>query len=125
MSEIPLTGGDIRSYLHEVAATHDPGGVRHTVVLVGGALLAVAGLRASTVDVDAVRLLDSELRRADAVVAAAHLSWQTSGGRGERVGVIPWVAGLENRTPNSGQVPARNIEPPSLLAMGHEKACVS
>ena len=72
MPEVPLDGADIRAHLHEVAAELGSAGPRQTVVLVGGALLALAGLRKSTVDVDTVRMLDAELRRAVATVAGAH-----------------------------------------------------
>ena len=72
MSEVPLTGDEIRSYLHEVAEALGPDGPSHTLVLVGGSLLALVGLRASTVDVDTIGEVDAEVSAAVRVVAAAH-----------------------------------------------------
>ena len=57
----PLTGLDIRIYLGEVADAMEPIGPRHTLILVGGSLLAWHGLREATFDVDSVRRLDAEL----------------------------------------------------------------
>jgi len=72
VSDVPLTGDDIRAYLHEVAAALGPDGRAHTLILVGGALLALVGLRASTVDVDTIAKVDAELARAVRSVAATH-----------------------------------------------------
>ena len=68
----PLGPTEIREYLTEVAGTLAPAGPRHTVVIVGGALLAWHGLRAATRDVDSVRRLDEELQEAVRAVALRH-----------------------------------------------------
>lgn len=69
----PLSGLDIRALVGEVADALDPnGGSRHTVVLVGGSLLAWRGLRVSTADVDSVRPITGELAAAVASVAHTH-----------------------------------------------------
>lgn len=47
-------------------------GRRHTIVVAGGALLAWHGLRDSTLDVDSVRRIDTELQDAVIHVARAH-----------------------------------------------------
>ena len=71
MPDIPLNASDIRSYLSEVADALAPTGPRHTIVVVGGSLLAMRGLRPSTLDVDTLARIDADL--ADAVVAVARL----------------------------------------------------
>jgi hypothetical protein len=72
VSDAPLAGGDIADHLIEVADVLGPEGPEHVLVLVGGALLALHGLRESTRDVDSVRRLDDELTRAVAIVAERH-----------------------------------------------------
>lgn len=72
MSDTPLAAGDIIDHLIEVAEVLGPDGAEHVLVLVGGALLAVHGLRESTRDVDSVRRLDDELTQAVAIVAERH-----------------------------------------------------
>jgi len=67
----PLDGSTIREYLHEVAEEL-PAGPKHVLVLVGGALLAWAGLRGTTTDVDSIRRLDPQLRKAVKRVASRH-----------------------------------------------------
>ncbi len=49
-SGVPLGGEEIRSHLQEVAAQLGGKGPKHTLVLVGGALLAWHGLRDTTRD---------------------------------------------------------------------------
>jgi Nucleotidyltransferase of unknown function (DUF6036) len=69
----PLLGADaIERYLREVAADLPQHGPQHTVVVVGGALLAWHGLRAATRDVDSGRRIDRDLMAAVARVAARH-----------------------------------------------------
>ncbi len=58
-----MTADQILSYLHEVATELDPTGVQHVIVVVGGALLAVRGLRDSTMDIDSVRRIEPELQK--------------------------------------------------------------
>jgi Nucleotidyltransferase of unknown function (DUF6036) len=62
----------IRFYLAEVATELDTSASRHTVVVVGGALLAWHGLRAATRDVDSVVRVDRELAAAVERVARRH-----------------------------------------------------
>ena len=50
--QLHTTADQILSYLHEVATELDPTGGQHVIVVVGGALLAVRGLRDSTMDID-------------------------------------------------------------------------
>ena len=69
MRDVPLSGAQIRRYLGEVARSMGPGGPQHTLILVGGSLLAWHGLRETTLDVDSVRRLDAELSAAAALVA--------------------------------------------------------
>lgn len=71
-NDVPLGGADIRDYLREVADELVGPGPQHTVVVVGGALLAWHALRDTTRDVDSVRRLDDELRQAVARVALRH-----------------------------------------------------
>jgi len=66
---VPLNGAQIRAHLLEVAKILTPIGPQHTLIVVGGSLLAWHGLRDTTRDVDSVRRLDDELRRAIAEVA--------------------------------------------------------
>ena len=71
MPEHLLDADGIRRHLREVAAEL-PAESRFEVVLVGGALMALHGLRDSTVDVDSVRSINARLRAAVAVVAERH-----------------------------------------------------
>ncbi len=70
MFEQPLGRDQILDLLAEVAAELRVEGPRHEIVVVGGSLLALHGLRKTTHDVDSVRRLDPELRDAVATVAA-------------------------------------------------------
>jgi hypothetical protein len=66
----PLTGSEIRALVSQVADQLDPRGDReHTVILVGGSLLAWRDLRESTEDVDTARRFDEEVGAAVARVA--------------------------------------------------------
>lgn len=60
----PLGGAEIRSHLLEVADQLTGSGPKHTVIPVGGALLAWHEMRDSTRDIDSLRRLDAELRQA-------------------------------------------------------------
>ena len=71
-SDRPLDGAEIRAHLTEVADQLGEHGPAQVLVLVGGALLAWHGLRDTTRDVDSVRRLDEELRRAVGQVALRH-----------------------------------------------------
>ena len=71
-SEPELDAETLLSLIREVAAELPGDGVRRRLVVVGGALLAWHGLRASTRDIDTVARLDVELRRAVSTVAARH-----------------------------------------------------
>lgn len=68
----PLGADDIRSRLQEVAGELAPHGPQHTLVIVGGSLMAWRGLRESTADVDTVHRVDAELVAAVAAVATIH-----------------------------------------------------
>lgn len=70
--EVPLTGADVIRFLEELAVELPSRGPQHVVTVVGGALRAVRGLRASTLDVDSIRALDLELVNAAGVVAPRH-----------------------------------------------------
>lgn len=72
MTGVPLGDQTIRRYLREVADEMSPTGSQHTILVVGGALLAWHGLRDATQDVDSVRHLDEELQEAVRTVADAH-----------------------------------------------------
>jgi len=71
VSDQPLDAQVIADYLREVAdeLTDDS---QRTVIVAGGALLALHGLRDATRDVDSVRKLDEELEGAVATVADRH-----------------------------------------------------
>jgi len=71
VSDTPLDASTIQAYVAEVAEELESGSQR-TLVIVGGALLAWHGLRATTGDVDSVMRLDAELREAVARVAKRH-----------------------------------------------------
>ncbi|MEP7215762.1 MAG: DUF6036 family nucleotidyltransferase [Anaerolineaceae bacterium] len=62
MPDIPLGREEILAHLRDVADALPAEGPRHTIVVVGGSLLAMHGLRQTTVDVDSVRRIDAELR---------------------------------------------------------------
>lgn len=72
MSDAPLDRVAILAHLGELADELGPDGAGHVVVVVGGSLLAVHDLRATTVDVDSIRRLDPELQDAVAAVGARH-----------------------------------------------------
>lgn len=67
-----LDGNQIRALLTEVAEELTGSSSSHTIVVVGGSLLALRGLREATADVDSIRRIDDELRRAVGVVASRH-----------------------------------------------------
>lgn len=58
MSDQPLHADTIRQYLDEVASELPPDGPRRTLIVVGGALMALLGLRDATRDVDTIERLD-------------------------------------------------------------------
>ncbi len=68
----PLDGEAIRGLIDEVIDVLDESGVQHTVIVVGGSLLAWHHLRDTTLDVDSVRQLAGEVRDAVRSVAARH-----------------------------------------------------
>lgn len=67
-----FTGDRIRELLLEVAEHLQPGQSRSTVLIVGGSLLALQGLRLSTQDVDSSLQLDEHVRDAVEQVAKNH-----------------------------------------------------
>ena len=71
MSDRPLDASDITALLGEVAGElpAEPG---RRIVVVGGALLALHGLREATRDVDSTTAVDPELRAAVERVASRH-----------------------------------------------------
>lgn len=69
MSDQPFDAATIERYLGEVADEIPNGDPQHTVIVVGGALLAWHGLRAATRDVDSGQRLDEEVVSAVARVA--------------------------------------------------------
>lgn len=71
MSDRPLGSQDITTLLREVAAELGDDR-RRTIVIVGGALLALHGLRESTRDVDSTTAVDDQLRQAVERVASRH-----------------------------------------------------
>lgn len=72
MLEPALGRADIERYLLEAAQRLTSSGTQHVVVMVGGSLLAMHGLRGATHDVDSIRRLDAELVGAVAQVAELH-----------------------------------------------------
>jgi Nucleotidyltransferase of unknown function (DUF6036) len=66
-----LTAELIRTYLLEVAELL-PDGDPQCIVVVGGSLLAVLGLREATTDVDTITRLESSLEAAVAEIATRH-----------------------------------------------------
>jgi hypothetical protein len=78
VTERALSGAEIVALVTEVADRLASQGHQHTVIVVGGSLLAWHGLRDTTKDVDCVSSLDDELRSAVALVAQEHdleLDW--------------------------------------------------
>lgn len=71
MSDPALSAADISGLLREVADELSPGR-RRTIVVVGGALLALHGLRGATRDVDVVTPVDEDLGDAVRRVADRH-----------------------------------------------------
>lgn len=71
MSDRPLGAEEITSLLHEVAGEMADG-TGQTIVMVGGALLALRGLREATRDVDTTTTVGADLREAVARVASRH-----------------------------------------------------
>ena len=64
-----LSGDQIRDLLSEVAHELDPSRAQATVLVVGGSLMALHGLRQATEDVDTSIRLDADMRAAVRVVA--------------------------------------------------------
>lgn len=65
---------DILASLRELAEELGPGRHQHVVVMVGGAVMALHGMRLATADVDSARQLDDEL-------TPASWSWPRRSGR--------------------------------------------
>lgn len=59
---VPLKGPEIRSFLGEIADALNQQEWQTTLIIVGGALLAMHGLRDTTMDVDTVSTLDPNLQ---------------------------------------------------------------
>jgi hypothetical protein len=72
MPDQPLDGEVISALLEEVADALPADGPQLTIVIAGGSLLALHGLRQTTADVDSVKRLDEELRKAVTTVAVRH-----------------------------------------------------
>lgn len=72
MSDSPLDRNAICAHLIELADELGSAGPPHSVVVVGGSLLALRDLRAATADVDSISRLDEELTAAIAAVGARH-----------------------------------------------------
>lgn len=68
----PLDGEAISELIDEVIGELGHSGVQHTVIVVGGSLLAWHHLRDTTLDVDSARPLAAEVRDAVRAVAARH-----------------------------------------------------
>lgn len=66
-----LDADRIRLYLAELDQLL-PDGSRHELIMVGGSLLALHGLRDATRDVDSIRRLDAQVQHAAAEVASRH-----------------------------------------------------
>jgi hypothetical protein len=64
-----FTAHQIQQCFNEVASQLGDIGSQHTIVLVGGSVLALRGIRESTEDVDTISEIDNELRRAIDAVA--------------------------------------------------------
>lgn len=71
-AEAPLSRDDIVALVTEVANELPARQPRHTIIVVGGSLLAWHGLRDTTADVDSIRRLHVELQQAVARVAERH-----------------------------------------------------
>ena len=72
MTARPLSGAEINALITELSSRLAPGGSQHTLIVVGGSLLALRGLRDTTEDVDSARPIDEELQQAAADIAAIH-----------------------------------------------------
>jgi hypothetical protein len=72
VSERPLDAAQIQRFLTEVADELPAGGPQRAVIVVGGALLALRGLRDATRDVDSIARLDETMKSAVARVASRH-----------------------------------------------------
>lgn len=72
MPDLPLHAAEIAQYLAEVADELADTATQRTVIIVGGAMLALRGLRDATRDVDSVSRLDDDLAAAIARVAERH-----------------------------------------------------
>lgn len=73
MTEPRLLDGDkLRVLVASVAAALPPVGPQHTLIIVGGSLLAWRGLRQATEDVATICRIDEELRTAVQQVATRH-----------------------------------------------------
>ena len=84
-TSVPMDADAVRSTLTDVAQELGPHGPQHTVVIVGGAHLALTGIRESTVDIDSITLLDDELKSAIKSVAlnrGIQLNWLNDDARG-------------------------------------------
>ncbi|MFZ4585928.1 MAG: DUF6036 family nucleotidyltransferase [Acidimicrobiia bacterium] len=71
MADVPLSRNQILRLL-DALADELPDGPQHEIVVAGGSVLALHGLRATTLDVDCVRTLDTELQAAAFRVAQAY-----------------------------------------------------
>lgn len=71
MQHAPLNGDGIRELLAQLADELRASSAQHRLVLVGGSLLALHGLRDATLDVDSIEQLNGELLEAAARVARA------------------------------------------------------
>lgn len=68
----PLDGEAIRKLIIEVTSELDNSGTQHTLIVVGGSLLAWHHLRDTTQDIDSVLTLSDEVREAVRIVAVRH-----------------------------------------------------
>jgi hypothetical protein len=71
VSDVPLTGDRIRAYLLETAELLSPGDPQ-TIVVAGGSLLAMLGVREATSDVDSLTHISEALATAAGAVAERH-----------------------------------------------------
>lgn len=84
-ASVPMDADAIHSTLTDVAQELAPSGPQHTLVIVGGAHLALTGIRESTVDIDSITLLDDELKYAITSVAVnrgIQLDWLNDDAKG-------------------------------------------
>jgi len=83
----------ILAALRELTVELGPGAGQHVVVVAGGSLMALHGMREATRDVDSVAHLDAELRSAaDRVAASRGLEaghWLTTGPKTGRTRACP------------------------------------